>query len=484
MERRTFLGSAAAPLAGWFGRWGGESPRRRSNHSSNGPEEWPQAGFDGANSGYVPDCGGTPTNPRIDWTHDLNQVGSLGYLPDHSPVASDDVVYEISPRRESRQESGQDDGFRPADGRALLAVDLASGEELWTVELGGEQSGSPLVGEAAVFVATRDRITAFDKRTGEERWHVSLDHGLGSPPRLAHGRLYWGTGGSGEDDSASEAGELIAIDTESGQVDWRYQPNADHARFGPTAVADGRVVGPHGGPDSQRVRAFDAGSGEPLWRWDGELRRVPPTVAGDTVILGVESDEEDAIVALELDSGEERWRRPIDGGFDTSPAVAEGVVYAVADSREGCPNPGGLHCESNWGRLSALDLASGDELWTVELDPGVQKPAVVGDTIFVPNGDGLGAVSTDGETLWHQSFDFGSIPSIDAGAEVVTSSPAIVGNRAIVRGNDDILRAVTWDVEEGSGGDDGWWGSGLGRDDCASVGRERSDRRDGGWWSR
>ena len=70
--------------------------------------------------------------------------------------------------------------------------------------------------------------------------------------------------------------------------------------------------------------ALDA-AGEERWRWTAAVQRVSaPAVAGDMVYFTVDTR---ALVILDLTSGEERARVPLDASASLSaPALAEGVV--------------------------------------------------------------------------------------------------------------------------------------------------------------
>ncbi|OFW65098.1 MAG: hypothetical protein A2135_03825 [Actinobacteria bacterium RBG_16_67_15] len=65
---------------------------------------------------------------------------------------------------------------------------------------------------------------------------------------------------------------------------------------------------------------------------------------------------------------------PVKGGFWASPALGDGVIYAV----------------SNKGYLVALDQETGEEVWVWELTAGTwSSPSVVGDHLVVASNDGF-----------------------------------------------------------------------------------------------
>lgn len=469
MDRREVLASLGAPFASWFWPASRNSVPERSLRTSTGSDEWPQYGQDAANRGHVQGCREAPPEPELAWTDDAGTQ-----TMNSSPIVSDGVVYAVG----------------TGDPARLVALD-PEGEEHWSVDLDGFAENSPVAGDGTVYVGTWSGVRAFDAETGEETWHLPLDHRIGAAsPTLVDDRLYVATTGAGPlfvsgpsdvDEFAPPA--LIAIDAAAGEELWRYDDFGDRDSIRTTpAVANGRVVFTTEGT----VHALDASSGDHLWQRDtGSHAELAPTLVDDTVIVGRRGDDGTAVVALEAASGDERWDRPIEANsVRVSPAVADGVVYAPATYQRGCPLVPETDCEpESWGRLYAVDLASGEDLWTVDLQPDTRSaPAVAGETIYVGNGDGISAVSRDGETLWHLSFSFQ-----DDDSGYVKSSPAVAAGHVFLGASDGRLRAVALD-DNGPSGRDGWWQSARehsrGEHSCGSPGRAsgRSGRR-GGWWS-
>ncbi len=80
-----------------------------------------------------------------------------------------------------------------------------------------------------------------------------------------------------------------------------------------------------------------------------------PVVAGKTLVFG--SSREDAVVALDTESGSEKWRFLTEGPVRLAPAIAPPRVYATSD--DGC-----LYC---------LDMETGRLLWKFRGAPTEQK---------------------------------------------------------------------------------------------------------------
>ncbi|MEV0774143.1 PQQ-binding-like beta-propeller repeat protein [Streptomyces sp. NPDC050428] len=68
------------------------------------------------------------------------------------------------------------DGEPPILGRAVSALDIATGRSLWRFPLKGQAAGAPVVASGVVYVATYSgEVVALDAATGEPRWALALD---------------------------------------------------------------------------------------------------------------------------------------------------------------------------------------------------------------------------------------------------------------------------------------------------------------------
>ena len=64
-----------------------------------------------------------------------------------------------------------------------------------------------------------------------------------------------------------------------------------------------------------------------LFKSRGQIRSRP-RVSGDTVYVGSDGDlGTPGLYAISLDTGEERWVFPTENGVQSSPALADGVLY-------------------------------------------------------------------------------------------------------------------------------------------------------------
>jgi outer membrane protein assembly factor BamB len=153
----------------------------------------------------------------------------------------------------------------------------------------------------------------------------------------------------------------------------------------------------------------------------------PPAVMGDIVYVG--SDR--YLSALYAPTGEDIWRQRSLSIY-ASPAVADGVVYAV-DAYTG---------------VSAFDTITGARLWRYRIggDVSDSAPVVADGAVYVGNGDGLTAVdATTGKRLW--SYPVGGTDSSPAvangivfigGYQAIYAIDAATGTPRWSRPNDGI----------------------------------------------
>lgn len=312
--------------------------------------------------------------------------------------------------------------------------------EQWRVE-----AASPRVPAAVDGVAysadTHGGVRARDLASGEQRWQVSGSEAWrakGSPrfdhtPHVEGGVVYHATpthviahatSGTflwavGADRPASRsnnaarttapvvAGELVVagltdgvygVDPSTGAVMWKVPMN--YRSFGTPAAADGLVylVRADG-----YVYALDAATGEIAWRtyfgptpafWRTDsVPLATPTVADGVVYVAKNdrSKEVGRVYALDVADGTEVWSAKTAGLLDPrhvemSAAVADDFVF-VTDSP---------------ATLNAFDRADGTRRWTYDVGARYGlAPVVAGDTVFPSATDGaVRALDFDGNERW------------------------------------------------------------------------------------
>ena len=116
--------------------------------------------------------------------------GALGGVV--TPIATaEGIVYAVVVNAATYYESPEETSFgtRTALGELpsqVVALDAASGEVLWDVELPGDSFGGATVVNDLLFVSMiYGRVLALDRATGRELWSLQLAGGINGSPAVA-----------------------------------------------------------------------------------------------------------------------------------------------------------------------------------------------------------------------------------------------------------------------------------------------------------
>lgn len=179
-------------------------------------------------------------------------------------VVLDDTGAELFPLAGQPIYLGVDDGSapdtellitsRPGEGRLLTAVQVPSGDELWSVARPRWTDGAAVLLEDVLYAADGDGVSALDVRTGRELWRtpVAASSEVGGG-LMTDGRRVLLVARA---DRLTEAGFTVGA------------PEDDSARW-----VGGELAVPPDGGLGLSLAAFDLGSGRPAW-----ATRLPPEV--------------------------------------------------------------------------------------------------------------------------------------------------------------------------------------------------------------
>lgn len=230
--------------------------------------------------------------------------------------------------------------------RRLVALDVATGRELWAQVLPEPARSAPTVaGGRVVLVSATGTIFSFSTTDGREQWRqtgAAEAHGLrsGASPALAGALVVTGFG----------TGEVVALDAQRGTVRWsRMVQRSGGATTVPILTEGaGRAVVDRGviyvGGIAGRVLALREMDGEIVWERDIASASAP-VVSGDAVFI-VATDGR--VVGLERASGTPRWTASL-------PRAGEGRVAWTGPTLAG----NALHVVSSAGDLVTLDPRDG-----------------------------------------------------------------------------------------------------------------------------
>jgi polyvinyl alcohol dehydrogenase (cytochrome) len=317
---------------------------------------------------------------ELRWQHRLGQRGDDDDPREieSSPVVADGVVIFGSDVHNA------DDGT-PA---GVFALDAATGEERWTTVTAPSGGDIGTTGDTEGPSDTK----GLGDTDGAGPTGAGCADVWGSPSVDVERRLVFvGTGNCTDTDrwgGNSEA--LLALDLDTGDKRWGYQPhrpNVDDLDFAgaPNLFdVDGRAAVGLGNKDAVYY-AVDRETGEPLWDTRVTTPGIPepasnystggfigPTAVADGVVVGGTAvGGAPFLHAIDAANGDVVWQQAVAGPTYAAATEANGVVFI-----------GGTDFT-----FRALDLSSGDVLWAQELSGAISGgAAVVGDDVVAVAG--------------------------------------------------------------------------------------------------
>ena len=359
-------------------------------------------------------------------------------------------------------------GIRGSD--SVVAYDAASGKELWVKRVVDTPTDGidiqPTVFDGHVLVSTvpistrgiyvggdRGILKALDQETGEERWRFDTiespadvwgDSGVNSgggswfPPSidLDSGRVFWavanpapfpGTAefpnGSSREGLNLYSDSTLALDAKTGEYQWHHQTIA-HDLFDrdllhtiltevngvPAVVSTGK---------EGRVWANRRDNGEVLW---------------GPVPVGMHKNDE----LTELTGATEVYPGSF-GGVLTPPALADGVVYVAELNAPTMYSSNmtayfGSEIGTMNGDLAAIDVATGETLWTASVDGDpTGGVTVVNDLVLTATfqGNVIAYQRETGTEVWRWTAPGGINSWMSVAGDMVVvpvgaSSPAVI----------------------------------------------------------
>jgi outer membrane protein assembly factor BamB len=269
--------------------------------------------------------------------------------------------------------------------------------EAWKTSIGEGASrytrvlSQPVVVKGRVYAMDGGvQVTALDAATGDRLWQVELKpedergSSFGGGVAFWNDRLYVSTGYA----------QVLALDPADGHVIWKSAVAAP-IRSGPT-VSDGRIFVV---TVDNELDVFATDDGRRLWSHNAIpetaslLGSASPAVEGEVVVAAYSSGE---LYALAVENGRPFWSDNLSGTRSVN------AVSSLADIR-GRPvlDRGRVFAASHSGRIAAIDLRSGDRAWEQEFG-SAHSPWVVGDYVYIlSNQNELVCLTrNDGKVRW------------------------------------------------------------------------------------
>jgi outer membrane protein assembly factor BamB len=248
----------------------------------------------------------------------------------------------------------------------VYALDAATGDECWKVDLDGTVLGAPTF--AVSGTADNEAVRLFiieqgagvlhclNARTGDSIWQSEGVDRCDASPGIGGGVVVFGSCAAALHIFSADSGEML-----------REIPIDDDSQVAGGVVIIGDAA--FSGSRSGKVLQVNTKTGAVGWVNEDSLDEVfsTPAVNDAWVVVGSADGQ---VYGLDRATGEQRWAFGTDGEF-SSPVIAGDKVLACSE-----------------GTLHLLRLADGGELWSHEVSDAVTSPAVAGELVLVGSDDG------------------------------------------------------------------------------------------------
>lgn len=234
--------------------------------------------------------------------------------------------------------------------------------------------------------------------------------------------------------SDTSAGSAQSLKREQPPAPRAAAPSVEHASIAPS---DGHSSWPifRGDPQSTGVaRSTLPDNPELLWKHtvkDGMFEGTPAIADGVAYVGGLDG----YFYALDLATGDERWKYYSELGFRAPAAVRDGLVY-IGDAE---------------GRFVCLDAAGGKPQWGISTEAEINGGA---NFYLLPGKDGVPdkqcvLIGSQNDTLYCIDARTGDVQWTYKTGDMIQCSPTIIENRVFIAGCDSVLHIVDADTGEG-----------------------------------
>ena len=300
--------------------------------------------------------------------------------------------------------------------------------EQWQVDVGLGYA-TPVLVDDRIYLYTRqgedEVMTALDATSGDVIWRTPYPapfemnpatsrHRAGpkSTPTFADGRLF----------TLGMSGMVSAFDGDTGSILWQtpvppIQPSF-HTAMSPVVERD-LVIIHVGGQNDGALTAFDVATGDVRWAWDGDGPAYgSPVVIELEGIRQVVTFTQENLVGVSVATGELLWRRPFTTPSATTAQtpIFHGDILIQAGRANGIT---AVRITRNGDQWTTEDLWHTDEV-SLHMTNGVVIDGVLVGLSHLNSGQYFGLDLDTGEVLW-------------------TSAPRQAENAAIVRAGETIF---------------------------------------------
>src|SRR5262245_22255976 len=304
----------------------------------------------------------------------------------------------------------------------------------WSVVVGDGVATPALVGDK-LYVFTREGanevVRCLDAATGNETWkHAYEEKPVTGPAAQFPGPRSSPTVAGGKVVVLSVQGRLTCLDADTGKELWHKEGFGRPPRFSTSCsplVVDNLCVVQLGGESAGAIVALDLATGDEKWKWDGDgtaySSPILGNVAGSREIVARTSKN---IVGLNVADGKLLWQTPFEeqgrGGYNSASPIVERDMLIDAGKGLGTR---AANIERQGAALAAKEIWSSADTSVQYNTPVVKNGLVFGisdtNSLFCIN-------AATGQTAWSVSLPrprvagYGSV--VDAGPVLLVLNPS------------------------------------------------------------
>ncbi len=289
--------------------------------------------------------------------------------------------------------------FIAYDGGHLIALDQASGQELWKVESSVAFMSPPAADADQVWVGAEDgSIFVYNAASGATLGVFHTNGAVYAAPALASETAY----------CPSNDGTLYALNRASLQLKWK-SVIGDALHVSPLVTEQAVYVGSNDG----RLYGLDASTGERIWTYgiltQGAVESIP-TFANEKIFAG---SGDGRIYALDAATGGEYWRFSTPDAIYAQPFVLNDQLIVASSGRV----------------LASLRTLDGSANWSLRFDHPITKaPMFFKDQLYV--------VTQSDPRLFAVDYQTGKLLGELNTRDWIASGPLIAGTDIIFVGAD------------------------------------------------
>ena len=355
-------------------------------------------------------------------------------------------------------------------------------EQQWEVEVGTGHCSPVVVGDQVFVFSRQDEnevVRSLNLADGRERWSRSYSapyemnpaargHGKGpkSTPVVADGRLF----------TLGISGILSCWEADSGKRLWQHEFSSEFDKTSPLfgtamspVVESGLLIAHVGGHNDGALTAFDPGTGQVRWQWDGDgpayTSPILTTLAGTRQVI---TQSQAACIGVSPTDGKLLWEMPFETQYlmNIVTPVLQGDLVVYSGYRKGTfahrlqKRGGKWTIEEIWhnpdlsmfmsspvkvggrllgfaqekkGQFFSLDISTGKTLWTSDGRQG-------DNAALLAAGDAVLALTTNAELIVFKAGAdaFDTLARYKVADTPTWAHPVVVGGNVLIKDKDSL----------------------------------------------